>query len=70
MLVTNRFFEAGTTYKLCVFSVEEGSEWSPPAGSQLIHTEPIMEEGAILGFYLWALVPDSKMSEAVGEHGE
>ena len=68
MALTSRFFVAGTTYKLCAFEVGEGEEWSPPEGSQVMHVEPIIEEGGVSGLYLWTLIPSSKMSEVVGGH--
>lgn len=66
MSLTSRFFVAGTTYTLCAFEVTEGSEWSPPEGSHVMHVEPIIEDGAVDGLYLWALVPTSKMAQAIG----
>ena len=68
MRVNNRFFEAGTSYKLCAFEITEGEQWSPPERTELIYSEPIVEDGSISGFYVWALVLDSKMHEVMEEH--
>jgi len=70
MLIRNRFFDAGTTYKLCVFSIQEGGDWAPPEGTEIVHVEPIVNDAVVDGMYLWALVPDSQMHEVVGEHDD
>lgn len=70
-MLTSRFFEAGTEFRLCHFEVLEGEVWAPPEGSQLVFTEPIVQHGddgaTIAGMYLWALVPSSKMQEFAQE---
>lgn len=68
-MLTNRFFESGTAYKLCSFQVSEGGEWAPPSGTVLVHTEPITGEGGTVidGFWIWALVPGSKMTEVLND---
>ena len=66
MPISSRFFEAGTTYRLCAFQVNEGDEWAPPDGTPVVHVEPIESDGVLEGMYLWALVPGSKMAEVIG----
>lgn len=64
MRVNTRFFEAGITYKLCAFEVEEGSAWSPPDGSILIHVEPQVDDaGALYAMFMWLLVPERSVYE-------
>ena len=67
MRINSRFFEAGQSVRLCVFEIQEGGEWSPPYGAEIVHAEPITSEGAIEGMYLWALIPDSKMEQVMRE---
>lgn len=69
MAISSRIFAAGQTYKLCAFEVQENNEWAPPDGTQVMHVEPIIEDGVVEGLYLWALVPSDKMAEfREGQH--
>lgn len=64
MTISSRFFEAGSVFKLCSFTVEEGDNWSPPEGAVMVHSEPMIDESNIMyGMYIWALVPENSVFE-------
>lgn len=63
MQVRNRYFESDSLQKLCAFEVSEGETWARPAGSDIVHCEPIISGGYMTGMFIWALVPQPHVYE-------